>query len=165
MEYWDIYDEKRNFTGKKKGKYEKWEDFEYHLATECWVINSDNEILIQQRSQKCEILPGIWAMTTGRVVSGEDTLNGGIRELKEELGIATVEEDFKLIESHISRNMIWDIYFVRKNVELDKLVLQEEEVSDAKLVTTDELRKMLKDGTAYEYDEIYELLDIIDRGF
>ena len=26
MEYWDIYDKDRNFTGKKKGKYEKWNE-------------------------------------------------------------------------------------------------------------------------------------------
>ena len=24
MEYWDIYDKDGNFTGRKKGKYEKW---------------------------------------------------------------------------------------------------------------------------------------------
>ena len=36
----------------KKGKYEKWDKDEYHLATEVWVINSKKQILIQQRSEK-----------------------------------------------------------------------------------------------------------------
>ena len=38
MEYWDIYDKDGHFTGRKKGKYEKWGEDEYHLATEGWII-------------------------------------------------------------------------------------------------------------------------------
>ena len=33
MEYWDIYDKDRNFTGKKKGKYEKWNEGEIGRAS------------------------------------------------------------------------------------------------------------------------------------
>ena len=95
MEYWDIYDKDGNFTGRKKGKYEKWDKDEYHLATEVWVINSKKQILIQQRSEKCQLLPGIWALTTGRVVSGETTRQGCIRELKEETGYSA--KNIKLI--------------------------------------------------------------------
>ena len=94
MQYWDIYDKDGHFTGRKKGKYEKWGEDEYHLATEVWVINSKKQILIQQRSEKCQLLPGIWALTTGRVVSGETTRQGCIRELKEELGIEAKEEEY-----------------------------------------------------------------------
>ena len=99
MEYWDIYDKDGNFTGRKKGKYEKWDKDEYHLATEVWVINSKKQILIQQRSEKCQLLPGIWALTTGRVVSGETTRQGCIRELKEETGLNVIEIKNRLIEN------------------------------------------------------------------
>ena len=51
MEYWDIYDKDGHFTGRKKGKYEKWGEDEYHLATEGWIINSNKQILVQQRSK------------------------------------------------------------------------------------------------------------------
>lgn len=165
MEYWDIYDKDRNFTGKKKGKYEKWNEGEYHLATEVWVINSKKQILVQQRSDKCEILPGVWALTTGRVISGETTRQGCVRELREELGITVKEEDCELAGTYFKTRlgMIWDIYFVRKDVELDQIVLQEEEVARVKLVSTDEFREMLREGIMYEYDEIYDLLDIIDN--
>ena len=99
MEYWDIYDKDGNFTGRKKGKYEKWSKDEYHLATEVWVINSKKQILIQKRSDKCEILPSMWALTTGRVVSGETTRQGCIREFREELGINASEDECKLVKS------------------------------------------------------------------
>ena len=165
MEYWDIYDKDGNFTGRKKGKYEKWDKDEYHLATEVWVINSKKQILIQQRSEKCQLLPGIWALTTGRVVSGETTRQGCIRELKEELGIEAKEEECNLVKSLLKNRlgMIWDIYFLRKDVELEDVTLQKEEVSRVKLVNTDEFRDMLKVGIMCEYSEVYELLDIIDE--
>ena len=165
MEYWDIYDKDGHFTGRKKGKYEKWGEDEYHLATEVWVINSKKQILIQQRSEKCQLLPGIWALTTGRVVSGETTRQGCIRELKEELGIEAKEEECNLVKSLLKNRlgMIWDIYFLRKDVELEDVTLQKEEVSTVKLVNTDEFRDMLKEGIMCEYSEVYELLDIIDE--
>lgn len=165
MEYWDIYDKDGNFTGRKKGKYEKWDKDEYHLATEVWVINSKKQILIQQISEKCQLLPGIWALTTGRVVSGETTRQGCIRELKEELGIEAKEEECNLVKSLLKNRlgMIWDIYFLRKDVELEDVTLQKEEVSTVKLVNTDEFRDMLKEGIMCEYSEVYELLDIIDE--
>ena len=165
MEYWDIYDKDGNFTGRKKGKYEKWDKDEYHLATEVWVINSKKQILIQQRSEKCQLLPGIWALTTGRVVSGETTRQGCIRELKEELGIEAKEEECNLVKSLLKNRlgMIWDIYFLSKDVELEDVTLQKEEVSRVKLVNTDKFRDMLKEGIMCEYSEVYELLDIIDE--
>lgn len=165
MEYWDIYDKDGNFTGRKKGKYEKWSKDEYHLATEVWVINSKKQILIQKRSDKCEILPGMWALTTGRVVSGETTRQGCIRELREELGINASEDECKLVKSYLKNRlgMIWDIYFIRKDIELNNITLQKDEVSRAKFVDTDEFRQMLKEGIMCEYSEIYELLEIVDK--
>lgn len=163
MEYWDIYKKDRTFTGKKKGKYEQWQDDEYHLGCEVWIINSNKEILIQKRSSKCAILPGKWAMTTGRVVSEETTKSGCVRELKEELGIDVKAKECKLVTSYINLNIIWDIYFVRKDIDLRDIVLQEEEVSQVKLASTDEIKSMIQKDIMYKYSEIYKLLDIVDN--
>lgn len=110
-------------------------------------------------------MPGVWALTTGRVISGETTRQGCVRELKEELGITVEEEDCELAGTYFKTRlgMIWDIYFVRKDINLKDIVLQEEEVARVKFVSTDEFREMLKEGTMYEYEEIYDLLDAIDN--
>lgn len=163
MEYWDIYKKDRTFTGNKKGKYEIWDEGEYHLGCEVWIVNSKKEILIQKRSDKCAILPGKWAMTTGRIVSGETTLKGSIRELKEELGIKVDEEELIFINTYINLDIIWDIYFIKKDINLDEVVLQEEEVSEVKLASVDEIKDMLKNNMMYKYEEIYDLLDIVDK--
>ena len=87
------------------------------------------------------------------------------REFREELGIHIDKDECKLVKSFMKNRlgMIWDIYFIRKDVNLDELVLQEEEVARAKFVNTNEFRNMLKEGIMCEYQEIYELLDIIDN--
>ena len=107
----------------------------------------------------------MWALTTGRVVSGETTRQGCIRELREELGINASEDECKLVKSYLKNRlgMIWDIYFIRKDIELKNITLQKDEVSRAKFVDTDEFRQMLKEGIMCEYSEIYELLDIVDK--
>ena len=75
------------------------------------------------------------------------------------------EEECNLVKSLLKNRlgMIWDIYFLRKDVELEDVTLQKEEVSTVKLVNTDEFRDMLKEGIMCEYSEVYELLDIIDE--
>ena len=40
MEYWDIYDEFKNKTGKVLKRGDKLNDDEYHLVTNAWIKNS-----------------------------------------------------------------------------------------------------------------------------
>ena len=104
MEYWNVYDRSGRWTGRTVPKGTPFGPGEYHPAMEAWIVNGRGELLIQQRSRDCEILPGIWGMTTGRMTApppskegrplsapeadrGETTLEGCIREIREELGI------------------------------------------------------------------------------
>ena len=108
----------------------------------------------------------IYELPAGLVDSDDDNFEETvIRELKEELGIEAKEEECNLVKSLLKNRlgMIWDIYFLRKDVELEDVTLQKEEVSRVKLVNTDEFRDMLKEGIMCEYSEIYELLDIVDK--
>lgn len=59
-------------------------------------------------------------------------------------------------------NSIWDIYFVYKDVELSKLILQKEEVSNVKFVSIEEFNNMLLSGELFEYPEIYDMLSLIN---
>lgn len=43
MEYWDIYDEFKNKTGKVLKRGDKLNDDEYHLVTNAWIKNSKGE--------------------------------------------------------------------------------------------------------------------------
>ena len=162
MELRDIYDGKGYKTGVKKERSENLEDGEYYLAAEVWIINSNSKILIQQRSSNKDILPNMWGLTTGCMITGEDTVEGALREVKEEIGISLEKDELNFIRRIFRKNSIWDIYFVYKDVELSKLILQTEEVSNVKLVSIEEFNSMLLSGELFGYPEIYDILSLIN---
>ncbi|MGO1043974.1 hypothetical protein ACTPEO_14650 [Clostridioides difficile] len=56
-----------------------------------------------------------------------------------------------------------DVYLVKKEYDVSNAILQKEEVSDIKWVSTSEIRQLLKEGLFFEYPEIYDLLSDIDN--
>ena len=140
---------------------------EYHLAMEVWIVNSKGEVLIQERSQDCEILPGIWGLTTGRMVAGEDTRSGCIRELREELGLAVQPEQLQFLRRILRQDgthLIWDIYLLQMDVPISQLRLQSEEVSGAKWADLAALRQLILTGKLFFYPEIWEIIEYLDSG-
>ena len=158
MEYWDICDA----TGKPTGCiWPKGEPFPlgmYHLAAEIWVVNKNGDILIQRRAAGCEILPGVWGLTTGRIAAGESTRQGAVRELWEELGIAAQPEELVPLLRARRTELIWDVYLLRRDTPLSALRLQEEEVAEARWVTPDIFRQMAATGELYRYPELEDVL-------
>ncbi|GKX30675.1 NUDIX hydrolase [Vallitalea longa] len=157
MERCDIYDKHCNRTGKSIVRGEKLKEGEYRLFAHMWLINSEGEILIQKRSEQVNFAPGLWAVTGGGAIQGEDSIDAAYREAKEELGI-----DIDIINKpmrYIKENTIIDIYIVQYDKNIDNKKLQKEEVSDVKWVTVDELKQMIQEGEFFKSsDGYYELL-------
>nr|UWI48975.1 NUDIX domain-containing protein [Clostridioides difficile] len=163
MELWDLYNADGIKTGNVIERDNSIEEGYYHLAVEVWIVNSNSKILIQKRSENKKTLPNIWGMTTGCIVSGEESLEGAIRESKEEIGIDISKDEIKIFRSMIHGDTLWDVYLVKKEYDISNAILQKEEVSDIKWVSTDEIRQLLKEGLFFEYPEIYDLLSDIDN--
>lgn len=68
----------RNVYQFKEGKY--------HIVVTEIIMNSKNEILITKRA-KYKKFGLMWECNGGSILAGETSLEGIIRELKEELGI------------------------------------------------------------------------------
>ena len=87
-ELWDIYDENRKKTGKvaERGVTKLEKGKEYHVAVTGIIMNSKNEILISQRAEH-KTFPLKWECNGGSILAGETSLEGIVRELKEELGL------------------------------------------------------------------------------
>ena len=83
----DLYDAGSNPLGRTVRRGEPLAPGEYHLVVQVWVRNSRGEFLIQKRRLGLDEAPGLWAATAGWVAAGEDSLEGAVRELEEELGI------------------------------------------------------------------------------
>lgn len=159
MEIWDVLDENRELTGKTIVRGNALKDGEYHLVVHIWIINSKGEILIQKRPDHLEYAPGLWATTGGSAIQGEDSITAAFRETKEELGIEIDRNSVTGPLSYKRDNDFTDIWVVKQDIELDDTILQEEEVSDVKWVSTKELKQMICEGSFHRYsDEYFELL-------
>ena len=146
METWDILDENGKPTGRTMNKGDKtvWEPGIYHLGADVWIINSENKILIQQRSPKKKFEPNVWAMTGGSVIKGETVLDTLNRETWEELKVELSIEKAIMIKRYRTDNVWIEVYIVRQDVDLNKVVLQEEKVCDVRYATYDEIEELFQ---------------------
>ena len=148
MELWEVLDDKGNPTGEIMEKYDKrvFDKGLYHLGSDVWIINSENKILIQKRSEYKRLEPNVWAMTGGSVIVGENSLETIVREAKEELDITIDSNKLKLITKFKTGNVWIDTYILKNDYDISEMKFQKEEVSDAKWVTWNEIDELVKEG-------------------
>ncbi len=163
MEYWDIYDDKGKTTGRINAEKGSLAPGEHHLAIEAWLWHPEGYFLIQKRSMSRSTFAGRWAHTTGRVQAGEDSLRGCLREIKEELGISLSEEEPLLVKRVMKTGtpLIWDIFVVKRAIQVSELVLDSTEVDSVRFVTPVELLTIMQSGRFVDYPEIREIYDAV----
>ena len=144
-EYWDIYDENRKKTGKivERGVYE-FEPGEYHIVVTGIILNSKNEILITKRAEHKKF--GLmWECNGGSVLAGETSLQGVIRELKEEVGVEFKKREaifLKEVKGGKKYPDFKDLWLFRRDVKKEEITFPDGEATDYKWVTIDEFMKM-----------------------
>lgn len=165
MEKRDLYDQNRNLTGQTIYKGESIPEGSYIVVVLVFIQNSKGEFLIQKRSQ---IKNGQYATTGGHPKSGEDSIQGIITEVKEEIGLDIKAEDLVLYyggREHTER-VFWDDYYVKMDVDnIEKLELQTEEVESVHWFTIDEIKQLEKEGKFFKnhYEEFEILLDWLEK--
>ena len=148
MEYWDVYDKKGKWKKRAIRKGERLKNDEYHIIVEGWILQDDGNFIIQRRALDKKSFAGMWYCSAGgSVISGETPKEGMVREFREELGIDISEEELHLKRIITEKNTIFYIFLVRKNISLDEIKLQEEEVMDVDLADPNKIRKMVEDKT------------------
>lgn len=152
MELWDVYDGNKKKTGKivERGK-DQLKDEEYHIVVVGVIINSKNEILISQRAPYKKL--GLqWELNGGSILVGETSLEGILRELKEELGLEfTKKEAIFLYEVKRERSHdVKELWLFKKDIDIKDVKFIDGEAIDAKWVTIDEFMKMYNNGEIVE---------------
>ncbi len=162
MEYLDIYNEKKELTGKTIERHESRDNLlenEYFLFEQAWIINSSGKILLTRRSPTKKYA-GFWEPTSGHVKTGESSLDGIKRELKEEIGVEVSDNELTQITSFIDKKSIKEVWIVKKDILVENLKFADDEVSDAKYVTIEEFKEMLKNNETFNnlryFIELYE---------
>ena len=163
MELWDIYDEFRTSKGyiHKRGKHI--EKGDYHLVIHVWIVNDKGQYLIQRRQPwKCG-WPNMWdCAAAGSALKGESTKEAAIREIREEIGIDLDEKNMEKLFSLKFLKGFDDIWFVKQNVDIDKTILQYEEVAEVKWAEKEEIKKMVQDGSFIPFKYLDTLFEVIE---
>ena len=160
MELWDIYDKNRNKTGKTMIRGQQYKDDSYHLVVHVCIFNGEGKMLIQQRQPFKEGWPDLWDITVGgSAVSGESSEKAAEREVLEEIGYNI---NLKGIRPSLTVNFdngFDDIYLVNKEIDINKLSLQYEEVQDVKWADKKEIMTMIDNKSFIPYyNSFIELL-------
>ena len=151
----DVLDNKGNKTGIIKKKSDIKKDGDYHRAIAVLVINNNNEILMQKRSSNKKVYPNLWSIfVKGHVQSGETSIDACIRELNEEVGINITGNElnylYTIFEEVIKENFIerifYDTYILRKDFNLTDITIQEEELSEIKLVDSNKVISLIENN-------------------
>lgn len=162
-ELWDIYDKCRQRTGKTIERGRELKNGEYHLVVHIWPLNEQGKLLIQKRQEHLAWRPGVWAVTSGSVVAGEDVYQAARRELREELGLWDREGSMEFLMEFKGHRSLCSVWLFPCDVPVNALTLQKEEVADAKWVSKAELEEMVADGSFYSYDYLNMLFQKIDQ--
>ena len=150
----DVLDENGNKTGEVETKQEVYNKGLWHKTVHIWVINDDNELLVQRRNPLKKTFPNLWAISSaGHVVSGEDSVTSGLRELKEELDVEAKPEELeylftiKRVQPHKDSYIraFDDVYLINRNLDVNKTKLQVEELTDIKYVYYEYLEDIFKE--------------------
>lgn len=137
MEVWDLYTEDRELTGKEHIRGEELPDNMYHLVVHVWIKNSKGEYLISQRSANRPTFPLMWECVGGSVLKGESSVDGAIREAKEEVGVELSPDNGKLVFSKV-RKIVDGKKF---NDIVDIWLFQYDDEVTLKNATTDEVEQ------------------------
>jgi len=152
MELWDIYDENRVRTGKTIVRGQNFGDERYHLIIHVAIFDSKGRMLIQRRLKEKKPWPDLWDISCGgSVIAGEDSRTAAQREVMEELGLKV---DLTDVRPHFTMNYVRgfdDFYTVIRDVKIEDLKLQKEEVADAKWATIEEIKKLHEEGKFVPY--------------
>ena len=143
----DLYDINSNKTDKTYRKGESIPDGYYPMVVMVVIRNSDGEFLMQKR---VEAKGGDLGVTGGHPKSGETPLEGIVTEVQEELGLDVSNETFIEYDSGCDGSDYYKMYFVNKDVDLEDITIQEEELSEVRWFSMDELNYMVETGELNE---------------
>lgn len=169
MEFIDVLDENGNKTNIVRNKQLIYKLGSWHKSVHVWILNSNNELLLQKRSKNKETFPNKWAISiAGHVKAGETSLEAAKREVKEEINLSIQDNEliklFSLKRAQPYKdsflNVYDDVYLLQMDLDISKTIVQKEELTDIKFINFNEYEQRLKakDSNLVPYSEEHELL-------
>lgn len=153
-EFLEVYSPEGTKTGQKKSKSEIHRKGLFHSTVHVWIFTEEGNILIQKRSKKKELNPGVWDVSVaGHIKFNENIKKAAKRETLEETGININTKDLLKIGVYRSINIhptaIDKEFFHTYILKIDKnsinLGFKNNEVDDLKFITIEEMESLIKE--------------------
>lgn len=160
MELLDVYDKHGNLVGElERDKAHSKNTKVFHKAIHIWIVNSKGELLIQKRAACKKTSPNKWDISAaGHVDKGEKLLTSCERELFEELGIKLEFGDFIYVGEmlHKDQHELTEQFIVKLDVDLSKVKLQIEEVSEVKWINISDFKELVYSSDFLDHSKEYK---------
>ena len=147
IELFDMYDVHRNPLGHTHPRGVPIQQGEYHIVVQVCVLDAKGRLLMTKRhSQKID--GGMWEVTAGSALAGEDSATGAMRELREETGLIVEKDQLRLLYTRTGHDFFLDSYIVRLDADGEdvSVILQEGETVDFIWADWDTQERMETEG-------------------
>lgn len=139
----DLYNNQLELTGKTYFKGDIIPDGYFPMVVMIAIQNSNGEFLMQKR---VESKGGDWGVTGGHPKHGETPKQGIITEVKEELGLDISNHEIIEFERGCDGKDCYIMYYTKMNLDIDKLNIQLDELSEVRWFSVEKLQQMVDIG-------------------
>ena len=136
----DLYNKDSELTGLTYYKGDSIPEGYYPMVVMIAIQNSEGKFLMQKRVPS---KGGDYGVTGGHPKSGETPYEGIITEVKEELGIDISDKEIIEFNSGCDGVDCYKMYYTKLDISMDEIVIQEEELSEVRWFSMDELEDMV----------------------
>lgn len=141
-ELWDAYDRDGNPLGFDLVRDEPMPEGAWHLVAVILAITTDGRVLVTKRHPD-KAWGGYWEITGGSVLKGETPIQGALRELREETGIAAAASDLHELYTEPRSGIdayptIYHTFWTKFDPAIQPIQLQEGETVEYRLIPSDE---------------------------
>lgn len=106
-------------------------------------IENDGKFLIQKSSKE---KGSEYATTGGHVTYHDDGFTTCKKEVSEELGIQLIDDEIEYIDTIDYKNCFCEVYYSSKNININELKLQKEEVESVNWFTKNEIEILIENN-------------------
>ena len=143
MELLNVYDNEGNLLDKVIPRGDKsvvLNDNEHIGVVVIFIENSKGEFLMQKTSVE---KGSEYSSTGGHIDKGETPLSSIVREIKEELGIDVDSNELEYLGYLLYDRPIRFMYYLKKDIDIKDIVVQEEEVEFVKYMSVSEIKEII----------------------
>ncbi|HSX32687.1 MAG TPA: NUDIX domain-containing protein [Candidatus Saccharimonadales bacterium] len=139
-QYSEVLDEEGHKTGQIMERQMVHTQQLWHEIVNVWIMNATGEVLLQLRSPKVELNPGMWDVAVGtHVKPAEDPYVAAIRCVQNELGMAIQHDELRHLFNIQTANPLPDgkvhkvlghVFLLKRDINLDDLVINPDKVTE-----------------------------------